>query len=103
MPSVIELPDTVMSPDLNQPYSALPSQSASTICTCGLRCFSAIDTPASVPPVPQAHVKASTRPAVWCQISGPVVARWPSRLAWLSNWLAHTAPIASASRCETWT
>ena len=71
--------------------------------TFGLRCFSANATPASVPPVPQAQVKASTLPSVCSQISGPVAARWPSRLARLSNWLAHTAPVSSAIRRETCT
>ena len=66
----------------------------------GRLAFNAIDTPASVPPVPQEQVKASTLPSVWRQISGPVVARWPSRLAVLSNWLAQTAPNSPASRSD---
>ena len=33
--------------------------------------------------------------AVWAQISGPVLWRWASRLATLSNWLAQTAPFGS--------
>ena len=103
MPSVIEEPVTVRSLLFTQPYSALPSGSASTTRTALLRAFSAIATPASVPPVPQAQVKASILPPVCCQISGPVVAWCPSRLARLSNWLAHTAPISSASRRETCT
>ena len=64
IPSVIELPVTVRSFDVTHPASALPSGSASTMRTDGLRAFSAIATPASVPPVPQAQVNASTCPAV---------------------------------------
>jgi len=33
----------------------------------------AFPTPAIVPPVPEAQIKASTLPSVWSQISGPVV------------------------------
>ena len=103
IPSVIELPATLKSPFFTQPYSPLPSGSASTIRTFASRSFSASATPASVPPVPQAQVKASIFPPVCAQISGPVVARCPSRLARLSNWFAHTPPISSASRFETCT
>ena len=38
-----------------------------------LRSFSAMPTPASVPPVPTEATKASTLPPVCSQISGPVV------------------------------
>lgn len=49
-------------------------------------------TPASVPPVPVAQMKASSFPPLVCShISGPVVAMWAPRLAVLSNWLVQTA------------
>ncbi len=54
-------------------------------------------TPAMVPPVPAEQVKASTRPPVSAQISGPVVRRCPSRLAVLSNWFAQMTPFGSLS------
>jgi len=50
-----------------------------------LRCFRYALTPASVPPVPTAHVKPSILPSVCYQISGPVLCVWPSRFAVLSH------------------
>ena len=67
------------------------------------------ETPPSVPPEPTAATKPSTLPSVSAQISSAVVAVWMSRLAVLSNWLAHTAPPgsvaarASARRAEYFT
>src|SRR5688500_14093248 len=58
----------------------------------GLRAFSAMAIPPSVPPVPTAQAKPSTRPPVWRQISGPVPSMCARRLATLSNWFAHIAP-----------
>ena len=66
--------------------------------TFGLRAFSAMATPASVPPVPTAQMKPSTLPSVCCQISGPVVSIWAWRLATLSNWLAQIAPFGRSSQ-----
>src|SRR5664279_6019232 len=51
----------------------------------GFLAFSAMATPASVPPVPTEQVKPSILPSVCAQISGPVVSKWPLRLATLSN------------------
>ena len=45
-----------------------------------------------------AATKASMRPPVWSQISGPVVWRWISRLAVLSNWFDQMAPGSEAAR-----
>jgi len=71
--------------------------------------FRASDTPPSVPPVPTAQMNPSTRPFVCSQISSAVVVRWPSRLAWLSNWRAQMAEmaraqelLAEAKRYEAW-
>ena len=54
-------------------------------------------TPDRVPPEPTAQMKPSTEPPVCSQISGPVVVRCASRLATLSNWLAHSAPFGSTA------
>lgn len=48
-------------------------------------------TPASVPPVPVAHVNPSRRPESCDHSSGPVVSMCARRLAVLSNWLVQTA------------
>ena len=86
MPSVIEpLPVALSTPSRMNSYSELPGGSASTVRIRGLRDFRYSDTPATVPPVPLAATKASMRPSVCCQISGPVVSKWARRLAVLSN------------------
>ena len=91
MPSLIELPSATSSPRLMKFASAEPAGSDSAMRTFFLRAFSPAATPASVPPVPAAHVKPSTAPSVSFQISIAVVAAWKSRLAVLSNWLANHA------------
>ena len=73
MPSVIELPSLASTPCLNQEYMAAPIGSASATTTSRLRSLRNAPTPESVPPVPIAETKPSTRPPVCCQISGPVV------------------------------
>src|SRR5699024_5698294 len=50
-----------------------------------------------VPPVPIPETKMSTLPSVSARISGPVVVRWISALAWFSNWRTRTAPSAASS------
>ena len=55
-----------------------------------------------VPPLPLAATKASIRPAVCAQISGPVVVACMSRLAVLSNWFDQIAlGRAAATRAAT--
>src|SRR5947207_8499839 len=68
-----------------------PGGSASTQRTARRRDFRYSATPAKVPPVPEAATKASMRPLVCSQISGPVVRAWASRFAVLSNWLDQMA------------
>ena len=51
---------------------AEPSGSAQAVTILGLRSFSAMETPARVPPVPTEQMNPSTLPSVCSQISGPV-------------------------------
>ena len=62
-----------------------PSGSAATVSIFLSLFFKAIDTPASVPPVPTEVVKASILPSRSLIISGPVVTIWASLFAKLSN------------------
>ena len=60
-----------------------------------LHAFSAMATPASVPPVPTAQMKPSTLPSVCSPDFRAGVSIWAWRLATLSNWLAQIAPFFS--------
>lgn len=60
------------------------------IWTPGRRCFSVVDTPAMVPPVPAPQTNASTLPPAWSQISRPV-RRCARKLARFSNWSKNQA------------
>lgn len=67
-----------------------------------LTSFKYLVVPASVPPVPVAHVNASSFPSVCAQISGPVESMCAWRLATLSNWLVHTALGSEAAYRAAW-
>ena len=56
-------------------------------CTAGFTRFRCRATPVIVPHVPAPATKWVTRPAVWRQISGPVVCSCESGLAGLAYWL----------------
>ncbi len=73
MPSVTDEPSAFSSPCLNQWYIAAPMGSATAVRIFPFFSFRNWPTPASVPPVPIAQVKPSTRPSVCSQISGPVL------------------------------
>lgn len=60
--------------------------STATTLTPGLRDLRYLPTPVTVPPVPTPATKMSTLPSVSSQISGPVVRKWASGLAWFTNW-----------------
>jgi hypothetical protein len=68
------------------------------IATFGLRSFSAMATPARVPPVPTGAGEAVDLAAGLLPDLGPVVRYVASRLATLSNWLAQIAPFGSVLR-----
>jgi hypothetical protein len=88
---------------------AAPIGSAAAVTMLGFCSLRKALTPANVPPVPTAQVKPSILPSVCCQISGAVLAAWPSRFAWLSHWFAYSTPccsVASSSfavRAAIWT
>ena len=69
-----------------------PDGSAPTICTLGFCAFSARATPVIVPPVPMPATKWVTRPAVWSQISGPVVRSCASGFAGFEYWSGRKEP-----------
>ena len=72
------------------------------ICTSGFCALRYRPTPVIVPPVPMPATKWVMRPAVWRQISGPVVASWAAGLAGLWYWSGLNAPgISAASRFDT--
>ena len=83
-PSVMLEPPLSILPRLIQLSSTLPGGSANQHCVVPpLKSLSARVTPASVPPVPVAQIKAWSPPgsdAVWAWISGPVVWMWAARL-----------------------
>ena len=58
--------------------------------------------PEMVPPVPMLATRWVMRPAVWRQISGPVVRTWASGLCGLEYWSGWKAPgVVSTSRRAT--
>ena len=73
IPSVIEFPLEVNFPFFIKSNITDPSGSAATVNIFLFFFFKAIDTPASVPPVPTEVVKASIFPSRPLIISGPVV------------------------------
>lgn len=83
-PSVMEPPPRSITPRLIKLSSTLPGGSANQHCVLPpLRSFNARVTPAKVPPVPVAQMKACNPPGrsfVWAWISGPVVWMWAARL-----------------------
>ena len=92
---------------LNNP---LPCGSARKSLTDGFRSFSATPTPASVPPVPHAHTKASSSAPISENISTPVPSACARKFAKFSNWSAKYPPptpsrarARSASRLATLT
>ena len=94
MPSVIldPLRSTSFLPELIYECRTLPGGSARKHLTFPSETvFRYLVVPAKVPPVPVAHVNASTVPVVCSQISGPVVSMCALRFAMLSNWFVHTA------------
>ena len=72
IPSVIDDPSALISPLVNQLNRDAPAGSAKAIFTEGSRSFRKAPTPEMVPPEPTALTKASMRPPVCSQISGPV-------------------------------
>jgi hypothetical protein len=85
-PSTIQLPAAPDLPSRTRGASTEPTGSASTISTAGFLERRKEPVPASVPPLPTPATKASTRPAICAQISGPVPSEWARGFAGLLNW-----------------
>src|SRR6185369_11991081 len=69
------------------PENTEPSGSAAMTRISGLRCLRNRAVPVIDPHVPAPATKCVIRPAVWSQISGPVVFVWASGLFGLAYWL----------------
>ena len=54
--------------------------------------------PVTVPPVPTLATRWVTRPSVWRQISGPVVASWARGFSGFQYWSGLNAPGMSRAR-----
>lgn len=99
-PSVIEPPPRSITPRLMKLSRTLPGGSASQHCVLPpLKSLRARVTPASVPPVPVAQMKACRPPGrsfVCAWISGPVVSMWTARFP--SKLLRGQGPLLASGR-----
>ena len=87
IPSTSHEPGFTVRPSFTSGVSTDPSGSARMSSMSGLRCRRYRPRPAIVPPEPTPATRASSRPSICCQISGPVVVSCASGLAGLPNWL----------------